>query len=168
MDLKMINGWIDQNLYIILSVNLLFLIVLAIGWLRVAHKLKKYRYLFKGSENKDLEAVLLSTSEKVQRFNQQLTLLEDKVTSNSLKEKSHMQKWSLLRFKAFQNTGGDQSFALAILDGAGDGFVMSSIFGREESRVYCKPVQGGQSSYALSDEEKEAIEKALGSPYKNE
>ena len=56
-----------------------------------------------------------------------------------------------------------------MLDALGDGIVMSSIFGREEARVYCKPVQKGSSNYPLSDEEKEAIDKAIGgAPKKTE
>ena len=53
-----------------------------------------------------------------------------------------------------------QSFALAVLDERGDGFVVSSIFGRAESRLYAKPVKAGKSKYALSDEEEQAIVQA--------
>jgi hypothetical protein len=49
---------------------------------------------------------------------------------------------------------------IALLDGDGDGLVISSLFGRSETRVFAKPVQGGQSKYTLTDEEQEAIELA--------
>lgn len=66
----------------------------------------------------------------------------------------------LVRFNAFENMGGDLSFALALLNQEGDGVVISSINGREESRVYAKPITSSQSSYHLSDEEKQVVKKA--------
>lgn len=66
----------------------------------------------------------------------------------------------LVRYRAYENTGGDQSFALAILDDAADGVVISGLHGRGGDRVFAKPVQGGRSSYALSEEEQLAIAQA--------
>jgi hypothetical protein len=68
-----------------------------------------------------------------------------------------IQAASLVRFQAFSDYGGDQSFAIAFANAAGDGVVLSSIFAREGSRVYAKPLQGWTSSYSLSFEEEEAI-----------
>ena len=72
-----------------------------------------------------------------------------------------VQHVGLVRFNAFSNTGSDLSFAVALLDHHGDGVVLSSIYGRNESHAYAKPVSKGVSSYNLSDEEREAINKAL-------
>ncbi len=66
----------------------------------------------------------------------------------------------LVRFRAFQDTGGDQSFALALLDGSGDGLVLSALYGRGATRVYAKPVQGWASPKTLSEEEERAIAQA--------
>lgn len=68
---------------------------------------------------------------------------------------------SLVRFNAFENTGGEQSFSVALLDEHGDGAVLTALVGREDVRVYAKPVTGGSSTYPLSDEEREAIRRAL-------
>lgn len=68
----------------------------------------------------------------------------------------------IIRFNAFDNMGSDLSFAIAFTNQEGDGLVLSSINSREESRVYAKPLAKGESSYPLSAEEKEAINKALG------
>ena len=162
MGISTLNHWIGNNIFLILSGNLLLVLLLFVYIIAINKKLKKYRYLFKGNENIDLNTLLLNTAEKVHVVQASIQKLEESFTANQIYEAKHFQKWNLLRFKAFENTGGDQSFALAILDEAGDGFVLSSIFGREESRVYCKPVQKGVSSYALSTEEKESIQKALG------
>ena len=72
-----------------------------------------------------------------------------------------LQRVGLVRFNAFEDVGSDLSFALAVLDDTGDGFVISSLFGRNETRTYAKPVTGGKSGYQLSAEEKEAIRKAM-------
>lgn len=75
----------------------------------------------------------------------------------------------LVRYRAYEDTGGDQSFALAILDDARDGVVVSSLHGRGGDRVYAKPVKGGRSSYALSEEEQQAIVQAgSGGPGRGE
>jgi hypothetical protein len=69
----------------------------------------------------------------------------------------NLQRVGLVRFNPFGDTGGDQSFAIALTDAAGNGFVISSLHRRTESKVYAKPLQAWQSSYTLSDEEKQAI-----------
>jgi len=74
------------------------------------------------------------------------------------------QQGGLVRFDAFDGVGGQQSFALALLDGNKDGVVVSSLFGREGARVYAKPVENGRSTYTLSQEEVQAIEQAVKQP----
>ncbi|HEY8552820.1 MAG TPA: DUF4446 family protein [Thermaerobacter sp.] len=69
---------------------------------------------------------------------------------------------AVVRFNAFPNTGGEQSFALALLDAKGNGAVITTLAGREESRTYAKPITAGSSPYLLSDEEREAIRRAMG------
>jgi hypothetical protein len=69
----------------------------------------------------------------------------------------------VVRFDAFEDMGGHLSFSAALLDAHGDGVVLSSINGRRETRIYAKPVTAAQSQYNLSDEEQEAIRRALAS-----
>ncbi|MDP8955546.1 MAG: DUF4446 family protein [Actinomycetota bacterium] len=67
----------------------------------------------------------------------------------------------VVRFDAFEDMGGRLSFSAALLDGQGDGVVITSINGRQESRSYAKPVARGASVHNLSDEEQQAIREAL-------
>ena len=67
----------------------------------------------------------------------------------------------LVRYNPFEDTGGNQSFALALLDEHGDGFVMSSLHARNQTRVYAKGVRAGQPDSAMSGEEHEALKAAL-------
>lgn len=95
--------------------------------------------------------------EKIEKCNARLNLIE-------LKLRASVGRPELLRFKAFENVGSDLSFAFALLSQEGDGVIISSIYNREETRVYAKPIEGGLSSYSLSDEEKEVITKAMQGP----
>jgi hypothetical protein len=67
----------------------------------------------------------------------------------------------VVRFNPFPDAGGDQSFAIALLDAEGTGLVISSLHSRTDTRIFAKPVQTGRSRYPLSDEEQDAIRRAL-------
>ena len=71
-----------------------------------------------------------------------------------------MQGVGLVHFRAFQDTGGDQSFSLALADGEGNGAIVSALFGRGATRLYAKPIQGWLSPKALSEEEEKALAQA--------
>jgi hypothetical protein len=72
-----------------------------------------------------------------------------------------LQKVGVVRFNPFQDSGGDQSFAIAVLDQGGSGVVLSSLHGRAETRIFAKQVTNGRSKHSLSDEEQQAIRAAL-------
>lgn len=73
-------------------------------------------------------------------------------------------KVGLVRYDAFEDVGGRLSFSCAMLDDHGNGVVVTSINGRQDTRVYAKPISDGRSSYNLSTEEDEAIRQALARP----
>ena len=72
-----------------------------------------------------------------------------------------VQKIGMIRFNPFSEVGGGQSFSVALLDANNDGVVITSLYTREGNRVYGKPIKNSQSEYQLSDEEKNAINKAV-------
>jgi hypothetical protein len=75
-----------------------------------------------------------------------------------------IQSVGLVRFNPFNDTGGDQSFVIALLDSTGSGLVLSSLYSRTGNRVFAKSLEGGQSKYPLTDEEQEAIAQATFAP----
>lgn len=88
--------------------------------------------------------------------------------SKSFEEVKHAMKKALVkvgvvRFNPFHETGGDQSFAIALLDEYNTGFVIMSHYMKDHNRVYAKPIIKGVSEYMLSDEEKEAMARAMSS-----
>jgi hypothetical protein len=72
----------------------------------------------------------------------------------------------VVRFDAFEDMGGRLSFSAALLDGNGDGVVITSINGRQDTRCYAKRVTNGGSAHNLTDEERQAIREALASDHR--
>ena len=77
------------------------------------------------------------------------------------RQRTAFQRVGLVRFNPFEETGGNQSFALALLDAAGNGWVLSSLHARSGTRVYAKAVSSGKADSAVSDEELAAIRQAM-------
>lgn len=73
-----------------------------------------------------------------------------------------VQRVAVVRYDAFEDMGGKMSFSVALLDDNGDGVVLTSIYGRNENRVYAKALRRGSSSHVLSREEAEAVRRAMG------
>jgi Protein of unknown function (DUF4446) len=74
---------------------------------------------------------------------------------------SAIQKTSIVRYDAYEGTGGSQSASLALLDSSRTGVVVSAIQGRDYARIYVKELDRGRSSVALSPEEAQAVERAM-------
>ncbi len=73
-----------------------------------------------------------------------------------------LQHVGVVRFNPYHDTGGDYSFAVALLDAAGAGVLLTGLYHRDRCRVYAKPVRAWDSPYTLTDEEREAIDQARG------
>lgn len=91
---------------------------------------------------------------RLDEVNRLQALLEERTRSS-------LRHIGMVRFNPFQDTGSDQSFAIALLDDARDGVVISGLHGRSNTRVFAKPVEDGGSRHALSAEESQAIRIAL-------
>lgn len=122
---------------------------------------KKDIALVQEAKEKGLEPLLRSNLEKMEQVQKQYE--EVKFFEKKLLEMLPpcLQKVGLVRFNAFSDIGGDQSFALALLDAKDKGIIISSLYGRNDARVYAKPVDGGKSSYPLSEEEQKALTLAV-------
>jgi hypothetical protein len=110
-------------------------------------------------EPKDLKEILTSFSELEEKFDKVL----EEMKKLEKKQKLSVQKIGIIRFNPFSEVGSDQSFSVALLNEENDGVVITSLYTRQENRVYGKPIKDSQSEYSLSEEEKRAIEKAKNS-----
>jgi hypothetical protein len=151
-----------STLVLVLAVAVVVLVVW-VAWLQRSDALlrRRLRRLFGEGEGVGLDELLdrqfrrLDTvAERVEALNRLHRELE------TLSQQS-IQKVGVIRFNPFSDTGGDQSFAVALLDADGNGVVLSSLHGRADTRIFAKQVLAGRSKHALSDEEQDAIRKAL-------
>ena len=146
------------NQYGFYALSALFIINIALAiwifWIR-----KNLKTIFKG-KNTDLEEVLLELRKNEVAFGSALKELAGRVDGVEKKLPKDLRRVGLVRYNPFSDAGGDQSFALAILNEKNDGIVMSSLYGREMNRVYAKLIENGSSKYSLTEEEKTAIQNA--------
>ncbi len=112
----------------------------------------------------DMEALLASNLTGLGSVTERLDTLEEVTRALIERQKRDLQHVGIVRFNPYQDTGGDQSFSIALLDAFGDGVVISGLYARAGVRLYAKPIQAGQSTYPLSDEEKQAIAQATRVP----
>ena len=73
----------------------------------------------------------------------------------------HIQKVEIIKYNPYNDTGGDQSFSLALLDGKLNGTILTSLHSRSGTRIYAKIIKKGESELDLSKEEKEVLKKAI-------
>lgn len=141
------------------------LVGFAFLWLAVLTVILLYRF----KQEKDLNQALKENklTELLIRDEQQIRDLGSRMQEiqQTLKRLESLSKFSfrrvgLVRFDAFKDIGGELSFSLALIDDWGNGFVITSIQSRQEGRVYAKPLEGGESPFRLSEEEKEAVRRA--------
>jgi Protein of unknown function (DUF4446) len=111
-----------------------------------------------------LRRILEGQAGQIQRLEKAVRALHGTGKRQEALIRSTVRHVGLLRYDAFEDVGGRLSFSCALLDDHGDGVVLTSINGRQETRVYAKPVTQGVSSYNLSSEEQEAIRQALEAP----
>jgi len=146
----------------ILSAAALVLALLALAGvgLLLAHQQRLhrwYRRLMTGTSGANLEAILNDYLTRVQQTAEQIEAVDR--LAHRLEKAAYfsLQHLGVVRFNPFSDTGGDQSFAIALVDGHGNGVVLSSLHARDVTRVYAKPLQKWESTYPLTDEEKQAI-----------
>jgi len=123
---------------------------------------KKIDVLLEKGKIKDFKDIFMAQKEKHSELEEQLKSAFLKIESLENILAKTIQKTGIVRFNQFNNIGGNQSFAIALLDEKNDGFVISSLFANEGNRVYAKAVKNGKSEHSLSNDELEAINQAIG------
>ncbi len=129
--------------------------------LRLNRLLRLLNRLLPDGPERSLEQVLEHLLVKQEENRTLIASLETRVEQLHHLLQGCLQRVGLVRFDAFDDTAGQQSFAVALLDNQGNGVVITSLFGRTESRCYAKPIVNGKSSYPLSEEEQAALQQAL-------
>lgn len=158
-------GFIADNQDIItlalIAIAFLLLALSAYLYSEISKLKKSAAVLFAGKKAVNLEEVILGQVEKSKELESAITALKD-ADQRILQQLSFaVQKVGMLRFNPFGNEGGNQSFAVAMLDNNNTGVIILSLYSRDGVRIYAKPVKEGKSEYQLSKEEEEALEAAM-------
>lgn len=145
-----------------LSAIVLILLVAVIALARRTRRLDaRLAGLTRGSDGGSLEAVLDAHLDKVYAVARELDEVVARQAVLEAAQRRSFQRVGLVRYNPFEETGGNQSFALALLDAAGDGWVLSSLHARSGTRVYAKVIKRGRADTGLSAEETEALGQAM-------
>ena len=111
-----------------------------------------------------LRGVLQGQANQIKRLEEVVRTLNRVDKKQDVQIRGSIRNVALLRYDAFEDVGGRLSFSFALLDDEGTGVVLTSINGRQETRVYAKSITEARSTYNLSVEEEEAIRQALAAP----
>lgn len=158
------NRYSFQITLVMAILVILLLIFNAINRVKISIAMKKYKELnrfLSASNSEDMEVTLIDYIKEVNFIKNSVDSLDMKYEELSEKLLNSIQQVGFIRYNAFDDMGSDLSFSVALLDEKSNGFVMTNIYAREESHVYAKPITNGTSTYALSNEEKEAVEIAM-------
>jgi len=138
------------------------LLALLVGlWLMLRTRRLARLGAFRPQMPADLQTRLDNEIARADRLNAQVQELAARLPVVERQSAAALQRVGIVRYNPFADTGGQQSFAVALLDSRGSGFVISSLHSRQATRIYLKQVSAGRSDTALSDEESEAIKQAL-------
>ena len=141
-------------IYILISI----IVILAAMVIRLELKLKN---LLAGKNGKSLEGTILNTANGVARLDNLHTEIKKQFENIEERVRKSIKKAEVIRFNPFTGTGsgGNQSFATALINEDGDGVIISSLYSRERVSIFAKPIKNYSSEYELSEEEKEAIKR---------
>lgn len=120
-----------------------------------------YRNLTKATRSQNLDQILDSLLKKIEKQDEDTKNITSQIEKFHNLQKTNFSKFALIRFNPFEDTGGDQSFVIALLDGVNNGLVITSLHSRGGTRIYAKGVVSAKpTTHPFSKEEKEVVEKA--------
>jgi hypothetical protein len=161
-----VSAFVQDNLVLVVVVLLglavAALVVAAVAWRRVAEAERRLAALTRGEDGRSLQGVLEAHLGRVADLAVAVDRLTGRTGALEASGRKAFQRIGLVRFNPFEDTGSNQSFALALLDADDDGVVISSLHARGTTRIYAKAVASGRPEGALSDEEGQALALARG------
>ncbi len=159
------SGLTNDQLTVALVALALLTLLSLLTTLLLGLRLKKiHRRLavFRGDDRDvDVVGAIGRTSDRVDAVVRRIDVLTGELADQDARLGRAFQRLGLVRYDAFAEMGGQLSFSAALLDDHGDGIVVTSINGRTETRTYAKTIRSGDSSQSLSQEERDAIARAV-------
>ena len=159
--LEPLVAWVRQNPGAALAVGagayFLVLLALLIFVVRLSQMARRQSRLLRGSDGNSLERMLLENSDYREATERHLSQALQTGDTNAATIRQCLQRVGLVRYDAFPDVGGEQSFSMALLDAGGNGMVLTGLHSRHDVRVYAKPIMSGDSPTSLTAEERQAI-----------
>jgi hypothetical protein len=160
-----LNALLLDNLAVVVGVLAALVAVLVIVVLlqsiRLGRAVRAYREVVRDADGTSLHGLLAGNASALERAQERMSDIEAMHGLIDRRTQRSLQHIGMVRFNPFEDTGSDQSFAIALLDDRRDGVVISSLHGRANTRIFAKPVADGTSPHNLSDEEAQAIRIAV-------
>ncbi len=152
---------LETVVLIIVGLLVLALFFFIINTIRLNQLHRRYQQLMRGVNKANLEELIFKQSEQINDLRDQVKQIREKQAEVYQDIKESLGPIGIVRYNAFNDVGSDLSYSIAILNRDHNGVVLTSLYGREDSRTYAKPIEKGDSKYKLTDEEKEALQMAL-------
>ena len=154
----------DNSTWIAVFAAIIFVILFAmvINLTVQLSKMKtRYKKMMTGVDGGNLERMLLTQIDDTRKVEEENRKLQEENRRLDELLQTALTRVAVMRFCAFEDMGSDLSYAVAMLDSHNNGIIFSSIFGREDSRSYVKPVSDGTSAYTLTSEEEKVLREAM-------
>ena len=161
---QFMKAMMDNMPFIVVGMGVVLLIMLGIminQGLKLSYMKKRYRKMMAGVDGANIERMLMGHIDEVKKVVEKSEQLDVENKRIDALLQTAVTRVGVVRFRAFEDMGSDLSYAVALLDSHNDGVVLSSIFGREDSRSYVKPITNGSSSYTMTQEEEQTLHDAM-------
>jgi Protein of unknown function (DUF4446) len=142
------------------AVAVLAVAIAAIAWVRVA-RVRSSQSILLGGGREDLVDFAVSLQARIDDLHRAVDEVAAGLSRVDQRVDGSITNTSIVRYDAYEDTGGHQSASLAVLDSQRTGVVLTAIQGRDYARIYMKELDRGKASVALSPEELEAVERAM-------
>ena len=149
-----------MNAHLQLVFYVFFFLSVIVGTIWVWKTEKRLKKFFAGKKGKDLEETIFAMQNTISVLSKAKVDAEKELSEINRKLRKSIRGLETVRFNPFHEQGGNQSFAIGMLNEDGDGVVLSSLYARERMSVFAKPIKNGKSEYELTSEEREALDRA--------
>lgn len=159
------NAGLESMIYLVIAqaiLTILLMIVIIICILNMRKLYRKYDTFMRGRDAESLEDLIVKQIDDITELKSQDRANKDIIRTINKNSRASFQKFGMIKYNAFKGMGGNLSFAIAMLDYTNTGFVLNAVHSREGCYLYMKEVDRGQTEVLLGEEEKEALEQALG------
>lgn len=164
--LNLVNDYSAEIIIGIGILSILLLIINLIAFRKIGKIKDKYDSFVSNVNIDNVEDLLVNLGKDVEEIYGDITSIKSNVEAIETRLSFAIQKVGFVRYNAFAEMGSELSYSVALLDNYKNGFILTSIYGRDYTASYAKPIKFGKSTYDLSVEEVQAIDRAIQGEYR--